>query len=340
MGNSNSSLNDKVNEILNDKSPVSPAPGAAGVPIITEAPRNTFVGATESPTSSAPLPTGPVITSPTSVEQSATSDVPVSGINITSPTSAAPTTTLFGYSQPVVATSSPSKKSKVHVAAFGFNYKGPADDLNSAVEAALRASPKPSKDLNKAVQEAMLSEAYPQKGGYTYAGEVNSEPQAGGNSTGQIYLDPSLFLSESEQVGGTNEFNPEKFFNDMQKGGQDYLSPGSVVHRGKKVKKTGLDKTFDTSPDTDDDDGFDLDEEGLEQDTDEEEDTEDVKNKVKHLRAMVARSKGKKVVKGKRRHNKRMTETGGASENSVSEYLDTTSSINTSDVKLISMKRK
>ena len=309
--------------------PTAPAPGAAGVPTLTEAPKNTFVtGSTESPTSSAPLPTGPVTTSPTSVEQSATSAAPVAGISIVSPTSAAP------------FVSSPSKKSKIHVAAFGFNYKGPADDLNSAVEAALRASPKPSKDLNRAVQEAMLSEAYPQKGGYTYAGEVNSEPQAGGNSTGQIHLDPSLFLSESEQVGGTNEFNPEKFFNDMQKGGQDYLSPGSVVHRGKKVKKTGLDKTFDTSPDTDEDDGFDLDEEGLEQDTDEEEDTEDVKNKVKHLRAMVARSKGKKVVKGKRRHNKRMTETGGASENSVSEYLNTTSSINTSDVKLISMKRK
>jgi hypothetical protein len=334
MGNSNSSLNDKVNEILNEATPVAPAPGAAGVPILTEAPKNAFVtGTTESPTSSAPAPSGPISTSPTSAEQSATSAAPVPlGINVLSATSAAP----------VVATSSPSKKSKIHVAAFGFNYKGPADDLNSAVEAALRASPKPSKDLNKAVQDAMLSDAAPQtqKGGYTYAGEVNSEPQAGGNSTGQIYLDPSLFLSESEQVGGTNEFNPEKFFNDMQKGGQDYLSPGSVVHRGKKVKKTGLDKTFDTSPDTDDDDGFDLDEEGLEQDTDEEEDTEDVKNKVKHLRAMVARSKGKKVVKGKRRHNKRMTETGGASENSVSEYLDTTSSINTSDVKLISMKRK
>jgi hypothetical protein len=251
-----------------------------------------------------------------------------------SPTSAAP----------VVA--SQSKKSNVHVSAFGFNYNGPPSNLNAAVEQALRASPKPSKDLNKAVQDAMLSsEAAPktQNGGYTYAGEVNSEPQAGGNSTGQIYLDPSLFLSESEQVGGTNEFNPEKFFNDMQKGGQDYLSPGSVVHRGKKVKKTGLDKTFDTSPDTDEDDGFDLEEEGLEQDTDEEEDTEDVKNKVKHLRAMVARSKGRKAaktIKGKRRHNKRMTETGGASENSVSEYLNTTSSINTSDVKLISMKRK
>jgi len=337
MGNSNSSLNDKVNEILNDKTPTSPASGAAGAPtVLTEAPKNTFVTATtESPTSSAPLPTGNFITSPTSVEQSATSAAPVpAGISIMSPTSVAP------------VVSSPSKKSKnpnVHVAAFGFNYNGPASNLNAAVEQALRASPKPSKDLNKAVQDAMLSEASPQKGGYTYAGEVNSEPQAGGNTTGQIHLDPSLFLTESEQVGGTNEFNPEKFFNDMQKGGQDYLSPGSVVHRGKKVKKTGLDKTFDTSPDIDDDDGFDLDEEGLEQDTDEEEDTEDVKNKVKHLRAMVARSKGKKAaktVKGTRRHNKRMTETGGASENSVSEYLDTTSSINTSDVKLISMKRK
>jgi len=335
MGNSNSSLNDKVNEILGETSATAPASGVSGVPVvITEAPKNTFVtGTTESPTSSAPVPSGPVVTSPTSVEQSATSAAPVAGISILSPTSAAP------------VVSSPSKKSKntnVHVAAFGFNYNGPASNLNAAVEQALRASPKPSKDLNKAVQDAMLSEASPQtqKGGYTYAGEVNSEPQAGGNTTGQIHLDPSLFLSESEQVGGTNEFNPEKFFNDMQKGGQDYLSPGSVVHRGKKVKKTGLDKTFDTSPDTDEDDGFDLDEEGLEQDTDEEEDTEDVKNKVKHLRAMVARSKGKKVVKGTRRHNKRMTETGGASENSVSEYLDTTSSINTSDVKLISMKRK
>ena len=337
MGNSNSSLNDKVNEILGETSATAPASGVSGVPVvITEAPKNTFVtGTTESPTSSAPVPSGPVVTSPTSVEQSATSAAPVAGISILSPTSAAP------------VVSSPSKKSKntnVHVAAFGFNYNGPASNLNAAVEQALRASPKPSKDLNKAVQDAMLSEASPQtqKGGYTYAGEVNSEPQAGGNTIGQIHLDPSLFLSESEQVGGTNEFNPEKFFNDMQKGGQDYLSPGSVVHRGKKVKKTGLDKTFDTSPDTDEDDGFDLEEEGLEQDTDEEEDTEDVKNKVKHLRAMVARSKGKKAaktVKGSRRHNKRMTETGGASENSVSEYLDTTSSINTSDVKLISMNK-
>jgi len=328
MGNSNSSLNDKVNEILADTSPAAPASGLSVV--VTEAPKNTFVtGSTDNSTSSAELPKGP--TSPTSVEQSATSpvSVPAAGISIMSPTSAAP----------VVA--SQSKKSNVRVSAFGFNYNGPANSLNAAVEQALRASPKPSKDLNKAVQDAMLSEASPQiqKGGYTYAGEVNSEPQAGGNSTGQIHLDPSLFLSESEQVGGTNEFNPEKFFNDMQKGGQDYLSPGSIVHRGKKVNKTGLDKTFDTSPDTDEDDGFDLEEEGLEQDTDEEEDTEDVKNKVKHLRAMVARSKGRKVVKGKRRHNKRMTETGGASENSVSEYLDTTSSINTSDVKLISMNK-
>ena len=54
MGNSNSSLNDKVNEILNEATPTAPAPGAAGVPTLTEAPKNTYVGATESPTSSAP----------------------------------------------------------------------------------------------------------------------------------------------------------------------------------------------------------------------------------------------------------------------------------------------
>ena len=128
----------------------------------------------------------------------------------------------------------------------------------------------------------------------------------------------------------------------MQSGGDPFMP---VVHRGKKPVKTGLDKTFDTTPDyvsDQDEDNFDLEAEGLEEDSDEEEDTEDVKNKVKVLRAMVARSKGKKsgkTVKGKRRHNKRMTETGGASENSVSEYLDTTSSINTSDVKLISMNK-
>jgi hypothetical protein len=317
MGNSNSSLNDKVNEILNETSPAAPASGVAGVPVVvnTEAPKNAFVNATtDSPTSSAPAPSGPISTSPTSAEQSATSAAPVPlGVNVFSATSPA----------------SPRKarqSGEISVSGMAFNFTGNPKDLDAAVRKALEASE---------------SQQRPQKGGYTYAGEVNSEPQMGGN-TGQIYIDPSMFLSESEQVGGTNEFNPEKFFNDMQSGGDGI----PVVHRGKKAVKTGLDKTFDTTPDylsDQDEDNFDLDAEGLEQDSDEEEDTEDVKNKVKVLRAMVARSKGKKsgkTVKGKRRHNKRMTETGGASENSVSEYLDTTSSINTSDVKLISMKRK
>jgi hypothetical protein len=314
MGNSNSSLNDKVNEILQETSPVAPG---SGVPVaFTEVLNNKYVGETESPTSSAPLPTGPVITSPTSAEQSATSAAPVPlGINVLSATSAA--SPRKSHRQP----------GEISVSGMAFNFTGNPKDLDAAVRKALESSE---------------SQQRPQKGGYTYAGEVNSEPQIGGN-TGQIYIDPSMFVSESEQVGGTNEFNPEKFFNDMQSGGDPFMP---VVHRGKKAVKTGLDKTFDTTPDyvsDQDEDNFDLDEEGLEQDSDEEEDTEDVKNKVKVLRAMVARSKGKKAgktVKGKRRHNKRMTETGGASENSVSEYLDTTSSINTSDVKLISMKRK
>ena len=319
MGNSNSSLNDKVNEILQETSPAAPASGVAGVPVVvnTEAPKNTFVtGTTESPTSSAPAPSGPISTSPTSAEQSATSAAPVPlGVNIMSATS--PASPRKSHRQP----------GEISVSGMAFNFTGNPKDLDAAVRKALEASE---------------SNQSPQKGGYTYAGEVNSEPQMGGN-TGQIYVDPSVFLSEAEQLGGANEFNPEKFFNDMQSGGDPFMP---VVHRGKKPVKTGLDKTFDTTPDyvsDQEEDNFDLEAEGLEEDSDEEEDTEDVKNKVKVLRAMVARSKGKKAaktVKGKRRHNKRMTETGGASENSVSEYLDTTSSINTSDVKLISMKRK
>jgi len=319
MGNSNSSLNDKVNEILQETSPAAPASGVAGVPVVvnTEAPKNTFVtGTTESPTSSAPVPSGPVVASPTSAEQSATSAAPVPlGVNVLSATSAA---------SPRKAHRQPGE---ISVSGMAFNFTGNPKDLDAAVRKALEASE---------------SNQSPQKGGYTYAGEVNSEPQMGGN-TGQIYVDPSVFLSEAEQLGGANEFNPEKFFNDMQSGGDPFMP---VVHRGKKPVKTGLDKTFDTTPDyvsDQEEDNFDLEAEGLEEDSDEEEDTEDVKNKVKVLRAMVARSKGKKAaktVKGKRRHNKRMTETGGASENSVSEYLDTTSSINTSDVKLISMKKK
>ena len=299
------------------RSPAAPASGVAGVPVVvnTEAPKNAFVNATtDSPTSSAPAPSGPISTSPTSAEQSATSAAAVPLGNVFSATSPA----------------SPRKtrqSGEISVSGMAFNFTGNPKDLNAAVR--------------KVLEEASESQQRPQKGGYTYAGEVNSEPQMGGN-TGQIYIDPSMFLSESEQVGGTNEFNPEKFFNDMQSGGDPFMP---VVHRGKKPLKTGLDKTFDTTPDyvsDQDEDNFDLEAEGLEEDSDEEEDTEDVKNKVKVLRAMVARSKGKKsgkTVKGKRRHNKRMTETGGASENSVSEYLDTTSSINTSDVKLISMNK-
>jgi hypothetical protein len=142
-----------------------------------------------------------------------------------------------------------------------------------------------------------------------------------------------------------------------------------------------------TPENDDDDEGFDFaaSTEGL--DVDENEDTEDLKAKVKHLRMMVSRSKGKKSSKSSKksqRSAKRATESsGGASEsgsyesesygsgsygsgsnesgsyesgssesasyesgtnesgtqNSVSEYLDTTSSISTSDVRLISMNK-
>ena len=65
------------------------------------------------------------------------------------------------------------------------------------------------------------------------------------------------------------------------------------------------------------------------------------------LRAMVSRSKGKKGKKSSKKSSKRsskkskrMTEqSGGTPENSVSNFLDSTSSISTSDVRLISMNK-
>ena len=119
----------------------------------------------------------------------------------------------------------------------------------------------------------------------------------------------------------------------MKKGG----ARGSKEH-----KKNRIDRMFDSNDD--DDNGFDFDEatEGL--DIDSREDTEDLKHKVKVLRAMVSRTKankkGKKGSKKGSKKSKRMTESSvGGSDNSVSEYLDSTSSINTSDVRLISMNK-
>lgn len=189
-------------------------------------------------------------------------------------------------------------------------------------------------------------------GGYTYASnlsesQIDYSPYTGGEPKHIIKLDPSIFESSEVQLGGqssvasvaVSEFNPEKFFKEMQVGG---------LHepRNKQPKKKHLDKYL--SPEEDDDfededklsfaettDGLDI---------DENEDTEDLKHKVKQLKMMVARSSGKKSKKSKKSKAKRMSPTEEVSEstggaNSISEYVNSTSSISTSDVRLISMNK-
>jgi hypothetical protein len=215
--------------------------------------------------------------------------------------------------------------------------------------------------LNSSIMETSENE-YPKVGGYSYAAEASEidypnksidTSYHGGNVNNKIItLDKSVFeTSENEfdtpptaNVEKKNDFNPEMFFKEMQTG-------GIYEPRNKEYKKSSIEKYLDTNED--DSEGFDFAEstEGL--DVDSNEDTEDLKAKVKHLRMMVARSKGKKSSKksSKKSHRKakRMTESSGgasesgsyesASQNSVSEYLDTTSSISTSDVRLISMNK-
>ena len=215
--------------------------------------------------------------------------------------------------------------------------------------------------LHSSIMETSESEL-PRVGGYTYAAEASEIGYSnksidtsyhGGNVNNKIItLDKSVFeTSENEfdtpptaNVEKKNDFNPEMFFKEMQTG-------GIYEPRNKEYKKSSIEKYLDSNDD--DSEGFDFAEstEGL--DVNSNEDTEDLKAKVKHLRMMVARSKGKKSSKksSKKSHRKakRMTESsGGASEsgtnesesqNSVSEYLDTTSSISTSDVRLISMNK-
>jgi hypothetical protein len=214
--------------------------------------------------------------------------------------------------------------------------------------------------LNSSIMETSESEPL-RVGGYTYAAEASEIDYPnksidtnyhGGNVNNKIItLDRSVFeTSENEfdpptaNVEKKNDFDPEKFFKEMQTG-------GIYEPRNKEYKKSSIEKYLDTNED--DSEGFDFAEstEGL--DVNSNEDTEDLKAKVKHLRMMVARSKGKKSSKksSKKSHRKakRMTESSGgasesgtnesASQNSVSEYLDTTSSISTSDVRLISMNK-
>lgn len=201
-----------------------------------------------------------------------------------------------------------------------------------------------------------LSSEYEFKGGYTYAAElstVNSEhnPYAGGNNeTNIVTLDPAIFETSENQQGGqnpTSEFNPEKFFSEMQLGGLHH--PSNKEHKKGQIEKILSPEGDDDDEDKDAEDKFSFAEntEGL--DVNSNEDTEDLKQKVKHLRMMVSRSTGKKSSKksrkSKSRKSKRMTpppeesESTGGADNSISEYVNSTSSISTSDVRLISMNK-
>jgi hypothetical protein len=202
---------------------------------------------------------------------------------------------------------------------------------------------------------------------------IGGDPHYGNEWKGgvkMINLESALESSEEPIKHKKAEFNPEAFFNQMQTGG----ILGERKPR-KDFKSTKLDKQLGKKDDEDDDE-FDIEEatEKLNLDVDEDEDTEDLKQKVKELRAMVSRSKGKagkKMRKPKRyvedrsseeeTENKFTESTGGESNssfnqnnqnnqnnnnsnnsnsNSVSEYLNSTSSISTSDVRLISMNRR
>jgi hypothetical protein len=161
-------------------------------------------------------------------------------------------------------------------------------------------------------------------GGYTYAGEVSVEK--------------------------SSEFNPNSFFNEMKMGGYSYESSSE---RNKQHK---VNKKYNYEDDEDDsltDEQFSELTEGL--DVDANEDTEQLKKKVLELRAMVSRSKGSKKApkvsrksssrrsssrrSSSRRSSSKRSSSAGGSEASVSEYLNSTSSISTSDVRLISMNK-
>jgi len=197
--------------------------------------------------------------------------------------------------------------------------------------------------------------------------QLGGDPHYGNEWKGgvrMINLESALESSEEPSKHKKAEFNPETFFNQMQTGG----ILGERKPR-KDFKSTKMDKQLGRE-NNDADDDFDIEEatEKLNLDVDEDEDTEDLKQKVKELRAMVSRSKGKaaksnkKMRKPKRYVEDRSSEeetennftesTGGESNyqnnqnnqnnnsNSVSEYLNSTSSISTSDVRLISMNRR
>lgn len=329
MGNSQSnSINAQINQIMED-SVSTPNVKASETPVITfkkedkkEEPKVKYVktetetaapGLLASSTSPAPVATATNLSATSSVAPSA----PVMAATIDSTTSPAPVpnVTLSPTStEGPKRTSNKKEKPVVRVLVLNHNVFLSSEDKPIVASEAPKMIPTKT-------------------GGYSYASEGPS--LTGGVNV--VHLDSAVFDSEKE--GGNNEekksseFNPEKFFQDMQKGG--IREPSNKEH-----KKNRIERYLDPSLD-DEDDGFDFAEstEGL--DINPNEDTEDIKQKVKALRAMVSRSKGKKS-KGRKgsKKTKRMTESsGGASDNSVSTYLDSTSSISTSDVRLISMNK-
>ncbi len=380
MGNSQSnSINAQLNQIMED-SVSSPNVKASETPVINikptekkDAPKVKYVktetetaapGLISTGNTTSPAPVGNVTLSATSPAQpsqvaaseSATSPAPVPAA-VLSATSPAPV-----QGSVLSATSSDGSVTSNASVPAGMTFSSTSDGVktdrskNRNKKKMVQGRPSSVNVVLLNPQIFMTSEDAPkvattapmikQSGGYSYAGEgptlTGGYSYAGEGPTltggvSVIKLDSAIFDSEIE--GGNNEekksseFNPEKFFNDMQKGG--LREP-----RNREHKKNRIERYLDPSLE-DDDSGFDFAEstEGL--DIDENEDTEDIKQKVKTLRAMVSRSKGKKS-KGRKssKKSKRMTESsGGASENSISSYLNSTSSISTSDVRLISMNK-
>ena len=182
--------------------------------------------------------------------------------------------------------------------------------MKAAIEAALHTEP--GDNLTTEMHQPRM------RGGYTYAGEVSVEK--------------------------SSEFNPNGFFNEMKMGGYSYESSSERNKQPKVNKKYNYEDDEDESLT---DEEFSELTEGL--DVDANEDTEELKKKVLELRAMVSRSKGKKAPKvsrksssrrsSSRRSSSKRSSSAGGSEASVSEYLNSTSSISTSDVRLISMNK-
>jgi len=350
---------------------------------------------TTSPTSSESVPAGMISSSATSTDASVKKSPKVYSRNSATSSEAVPKEMIERS-----ASSNNSRTSSEAVPTGTISNSSTSSDVpkperkKSSWNLFSKPEPKPEQKiikLNANIMESSDNEPSI-SGGYTYAAEASEidhserathSNYSGGNTNNLnsvnniITLDSNLFETSennyepsNSNIEKKNDFDPEKFFKEMQTG-------GIYEPRNKEHKKGKIERYLSSNNGDEDEEGFDFAEstEGL--DVNSNEDTEDLKAKVKHLRMMVARSKGKKSSKSSKksqRKAKRMTESsGGASEsisnesesyesrsnesgsyesgsnesgtnesatqNSVSEYLDTTSSISTSDVRLISMNK-